>query len=247
MFRAHFNGNGQELITTGYGGSAWIWSPNGKKIREFQLHRAATTEARFLPSTNANGPGYVSSSDDGRVALTSSTGQPLWTNQFIGTARQVIANRDASLIIASSDNGQLHFIRPSKSRTSAIVNSYQTTHGRINRLAFSLDQTQIAVAGRDGFVSIWSHVGSQIKRLKASDMGPSRGGVYCGKTRPTLFTIGDDGIVRQWSMSGVLLDSYLLSSDIKLTGIDCSPTKPEVAVVDSKGRTWILSISPNHP
>ena len=246
MFRAHFNFNGQKLITTGYDGTAWIWSANGKRLRTLQLHRAATAEVQFLPPIDTEGPGYVSGSDDGSVVLTSSTGKPLWIGQFIGTTRQVIGNRDASLIIAGTDDGGLHFIQPSISRTTAVVNSYQTSHGRINRLEFSPDQSQIAVSGRDGFVSIWTLSGSQIKRLKASNLGPSRGGVYCSSMSQTLLTIGDDGVVRQWSMSGNLLNSHKLSSDIKLTGIDCSPSASEAAVVDSKGQAWILSISPNH-
>lgn len=245
MFNAHFNAIGTELITTGYDGTVWVWSPRGERLRAYQMHRAATTEAQFLPSLDGELPGYATSSDDGQIVIRNSEGKSLWVGQFVGTARQVISNHDGSLIIASSDSGQLHFIRPSNKRTSASVDSYQTPHGRINQIAFSNDQQRIVVAGKDGTATIWTLTGKQQQRLKASTIGWSRGGVYCNTHGQSVLTVGDDGIVREWSTSGLLVDSLRLSSAMKLSGIDCSPDGRQAVVIGSDGELWILSVSPN--
>lgn len=245
MFKAHFSPDGSQLLTTGYDGSVWIWTPQGKLVQRLALHRAATAEARFLPVRSTFN--LVSSSDDGQVVIRNPAGVPLWSAQFAGTARQFAITRDGALIVASSDNGQLHFIRPAASRTSAQVNSVQTSHGRMNRIAFSPDQSLLAAAGIDGRVSLWTTAGERVGLLSASEHGWSRGAVFCSLPGKPLLTIGDDGVVREWSSSGVVEDSLSLSKDSSLTSIDCSPDGRRAVVVGSRGQLWLLSITPSHP
>lgn len=247
MFKAHFRSDGKELITTGYDGSAWIWSLNGERLRHLSFHRAATAEARFLSANAISPAGFVSSSDDGQVVIRDPDGQPIWSRLFTGTARQFVINQDANLIIASTDDGQLHLIRPSANRRSASVRTLQTDHGRINRIAFSPDQTQFAVAGVDGSVTIWKLNGQSLQRLPASSSGWSRGAVYCPTRSGGLLTIGDDGMLKQWSPSGLLIDSLRLSPHASLTSVDCSSNGQLASVVSSKGDLWLVSVRSGQP
>jgi WD40 repeat protein len=243
MFKAHFSPDGSELLTTGYDGTVWIWTPQGKPLKRLSVHRAATAEARFYGNPTQEAFDLVTSSDDGQVVIRDLDGTPRWSAQYSGTARQFAINRDGSLIVASSDNGQLHFIRPHASRTSADVNSVQTPHGRINRIAFSPDQSLIAVAAIDGRVSLWSPSGDRVTLLSASAHGWSRGAAFCSIPGSPLLTIGDDGVVREWTPSGTLKDSITLTSDSSLTSIDCSPDGRRAVVVGSNGQLWLLSVT----
>lgn len=244
MFRAHFRSDGQQIITTGYDGSAWIWSPTGERLKALSFHRAATADARFLPVTRSSPAGFVSSSDDGQVVIRDSDGLPLWSGLFVGTARQLAVNQSATLIIASTDNGQIHLISPSPDRRSAKVKSVNTIHGRINRISLSPDQTRFAVAGTDGSVTVWQLNGRQLQTLSASSSGWSRGAVYCSSSSGDLLTIGDDGILKQWSRTGVLIDSLRLSQQTSLTSIDCAPNGGVASVVSSNGDLWLVSVRP---
>jgi len=247
MFKAHFRSDGQELITTGYDGSAWIWSLNGERLRSLSFHRAATAEARFLPANSTSPAGFVSSSDDGQLVIRGPDGQPRWSRLFTGTARQFVINQDADLIIGSTDDGQLHLINPSNDRRSATVRTVKTNHGRINRIAFSPDQTRFAVAGVDGSVTIWGLNGQSLQRLPASSSGWSRGAVYCPSRSGDLLTIGDDGTLQQWSPNGSLIDSLRLTRQASLTSVDCSSNGELASVVSSKGDLWLVSVRSDQP
>lgn len=244
MFNAHFSPDGRQLITTGYDGSAWIWSLGGQRLHRYSLHRAATAEARFLPSSTGANANLVSSSDDGQIVIRDLQGQPTWHGQFVGTARQFSINSTNSLIVASSDDGQLHLIRPNAKRSAAEVFSFQTPHGRINQISLSPDEQRFAVAGTDGGVTVWNLDGSQAFALRASTHGWSRGVSFCQPTTGPLLTIGDDGVVREWSRAGTLLSSLQLSSRSNLTSIDCSANGRQAAVVGSRGELWLLAVNP---
>ena len=243
MFRAHFNADGQSLITTGYDGSGWIWSRTGQLLERTQLHRAATADVFFLPATPSAAAGLVSSSDDGTVVLHDGQGERLWSAQFSGTTRQLRPSAAASIIAASSDNGQIHLLTPAKDRRSASVRSFQTPHGRINLLRFSPDGSQLAAAGTDGTVSLSSLNGNLQQRIKASDSGWSRGMSYCPGATTTLLTIGDDGTLRQWSQQGQLISSLALSPNQALTAVDCSPHGRQAAVVNAAGQLWLIAVT----
>jgi len=246
MFRAHFSADGQSLITTGYDGSAWIWSRSGQELQRLQLHRAATADAYLLSPTATAPAGLVSSSDDGTVVLHDSQGSTLWSASFSGTTRQLRPTSSTGLIAASSDNGQIHLITPDPQRRSATVRSFQTPHGRINLLRFSPDQRQLAAAGIDGTVSIYNLDGRLLQRLRVSEKGWSRGLSYCaGSPSPSLLSIGNDGTLRQWSPQGTLITSLQLSPQSPLTAVDCSPNGRQAAVANAAGRLWLVGVSGN--
>jgi len=244
MFRAHFSDDGQRLVTSGYDGSAWIWNRQGRLVKKLQLHRAATADVFLLPSSDIAGFGLVSSSDDGSVVMRNSQGERLWSAQFSGTTRQLRPNASADLIAASSDNGQIHLVKPRGDRRSAMVSSFQTPHGRINLLRFSPDQTELAAAGTDGTVSLSSLQGTLLRRMKVSESGWARGISYCGTgMSSSLLTVGDDGTLRQWTREGKLLSHLVLSPQISLTAVDCNASGREAAVVNASGQLWLIDVS----
>lgn len=244
MFRAHFSVDGQSLITTGYDGSAWIWSRGGQPLQRLQLHRAATADAYLLAPTSTAPAGLVSSSDDGTVVLRDNQGAVLWSASFSGTTRQLRISPGGGLIAASSDNGQIHLITPDPQRRSATVRSFQTPHGRINLLRFSPDQRQLAASGSDGTVSISDLNGRLLRRLRVTEKGWSRGVSYCvGSPSPTLLSIGNDGTLRQWSDQGRLLSTLKLSPRAPLTAVDCSPSGRQAAVANAAGQLWLVGVS----
>ena len=255
MFNAHFSRDGREIITTGYDGSAWVWTEGGQKLRAYALHRAAVAEARFYPAGARATTGLISSSDDGQVVVRDGNGQPLWSGLYPGTARQFSLSPDGQLIVASSDNGQLHFIRPSATRRQAQVQSIQTPHGRINQLAFSPDSRLILAAGTNGKVTLWTTGGQQLLSLAASTRGWSRGAVFCSAGTNAVMTIGDDGTLRSWTRSGQLTESLVLSTSSALTSLDCSADGSHAVVSGSQGEVWLLNLlatpsptqSPTHP
>ena len=244
MFNAHFSADGREIITTGYDGTAWVWSVAGQKLRAYPLHRAAVAEARFYPASSAAAAGLISSSDDGQVVVRDANGQPLWSGLYSGTARQFSLSPDGQFIVASSDSGQLHVIRPSATRRQAQVQSIQTPHGRINQLAFSPDSTLLVAAGTDGTVTLWTTGGQQLLSLAASTRGWSRGAVFCSATGPNaVLTIGDDGTLRSWTRSGQLTESLVLSTSSALTSLDCSADGRRAVVSGSQGEVWLVNLS----
>lgn len=243
MFNAHFSANGSEIITTGYDGTAWVWTVSGQIIRAYSLHRAAVAEARFYPASAATAAGMISSSDDGQVVIRAGSGEPLWSGIYPGTARQFSLSPDGQLIVASSDNGQLHFIRPAATRRQARVYSVQTTHGRINQLSFSPDASLVMAAGSDGMVTLWSTGGRQRLSLPASSRGWSRGAVFCSAGGTMLLTIGDDGTLRSWTRSGRLRESLVLSKSSALTSLDCSADGRRAVVAGSQGEVWLVNPS----
>lgn len=237
MFRAHFSSDGATLLTTGYDGSVRLWSTDGALRKALQFHRAATADARFLTQP----PGYVSSSDDGTVVIRDLAGQATWSSQFIGTVRQLVVSPSGSLIVATSDDGQIHFINMNTASTPPQVSSVQTPHGRINRVVFSPSGDQLAVAGVDGSASVWTLLGQRLNTVAASTRGWSRGAVFCDGYPSLLYTIGDDGFVRSWTSSGTLVDSLRLSPATSLTSLDCSRFGRHLAVTGSNGHVWLLS------
>lgn len=244
MFRAHFSGDGQQLITSGYDGSGVVWSRSGQRLQRLQLHRAATADVFLLPPTPTATAALVSGSDDGTVVLRNREGELLWSAQFSGTTRQLRPNPSATLIAASSDNGQIHLVTPAADRRSATVRSFQTPHGRINLLRFSPDQRQLAAAGTDGTVSLSALNGTLQRSLKVTDVGWARGMSFCGATpQASLLTVGDDGTLRQWSPQGHMLASLSLSPKVPLTAVDCSVNGRQAAVVNAAGRLWMLAVS----
>ena len=244
MFRAHFSGDGQQLITSGYDGSGVVWSRSGQRLQRLQLHRAATADVFLLPPTPTATAALVSGSDDGTVVLRNREGELLWSAQFSGTTRQLRPNPSATLIAASSDNGQIHLVTPAADRRSATVRSFQTPHGRINLLRFSPDQRQLAAAGTDGTVSLSALNGTLQRSLKVTDVGWARGMSFCGTTpQASLLTVGDDGTLRQWSPQGHMLASLSLSPKVPLTAVDCSVNGRQAAVVNAAGRLWMLAVS----
>jgi WD40 repeat protein len=244
MFRAHFSSDGKQLVTSGYDGSAWVWSPSGQLLQRLQVHRAATADVFLLPATPAATAALVSGSDDGTVVLHNRQGELLWSAQFSGTTRQLRPNATATLIAASSDNGQIHLVTPAADRRSATVRSFQTPHGRINLLRFSPDQRQLAAAGTDGTVSLSALNGTLQRSLKATDSGWARGMSFCGATpKASLLTVGDDGTLRQWSPQGQLLASLSLSPKVPLTAVDCNANGRQAAVVNAAGQLWLLAVT----
>ena len=186
----------------------------------------------------------VSGSDDGTVVLRNREGELLWRAQFSGTTRQLRPNPSATLIAASSDNGQIHLVTPAADRRSATVRSFQTPHGRINLLRFSPDQRQLAAAGTDGTVSLSALNGTLQRSLKVTDVGWARGMSFCGATpQASLLTVGDDGTLRQWSPQGHMLASLSLSPKVPLTAVDCSVNGRQAAVVNAAGRLWMLAVT----
>ena len=247
MFRAHFSTDGRQIITTGYDGTAWTWSRSGDTLRKFAFHRAATAEARFFPASPKASGGFVSSSDDGQVVFRDADGVPTWSSQFIGTARQLAIHPNLSLVVAGTDDGQLHLVSPSLDRRTAKVDTVRTPHGRINRISFSPDQTRVALAGIDGSVTLWDLNGRLQNSLKASASGWSRGVVYCLTQPASLLTIGDDGRVQQWSTTGRLQSSLQLTNTSNLTSVDCSADGRQAVVVSSTGDLWMLSVTGAQP
>ena len=243
MFNAHFSADGREIITTGYDGTAWVWTVAGQKLRSYPLHRAAVAEARFYPASAAAAAGLISSSDDGQVVVRDGNGQPLWSGLYPGTARQFSLSPDGQFIVASSDSGQLHVIRPSANRRQARVQSIQTPHGRINQLAFSPDSTLLVAAGTDGKVTLWTTGGQPLLSLTASSRGWSRGAVFCSAGANAVLTIGDDGTLRSWSRSGRLMESLVLSTSSALTSLDCSADGRRAVVSGSQGEVWLLNLT----
>jgi centriolar protein POC1 len=243
MFNAHFNGVGDQIVTTGYDGSVWIWDSQGQRLYAHALHQAAVAEARFFDGPSGFGPGLITSSDDGQFVIRHANGAPLWSTQFSGTARQFSISPSSDLIVASSDDGQLHLIRPHPAAKTASVTSLQTPHGRINQVSFSPDARQFAVAGKDGTVSIWTRDGTPKFSLQASRSGWSRGAAYCATSPSVLLTIGDDGNLMEWSRTGQLLGSLRLSQTSSLTSIDCSPAGRHVSIVGSQGELWLVAIT----
>lgn len=245
MFRAHFSGDGQSVITTGYDGTGWVWTrTGGEPVRRLQLHRAATADAYLLPPGSARTAEVVSGSDDGTVVISRADGQTLWSRQFSGTTRQLRPSQSADLIAASSDNGQLHLISPSPDRRSATVRSIQTPHGRINLIRFNPAQSEVATAGADGTITLTPLDGQPQQRLVASTKGWSRGVAYCAGSPTTILSIGDDGVLRQWTQRGQLLASLSLSPSAPLTGVDCSASGRQAVVVNGTGQLWLLSVNP---
>jgi WD40 repeat protein len=244
MFNAHFNAVGDQIVTTGYDGSVWIWDSHGQRLHAHSLHQAAVAEARFLDGPSGFGPGLITSSDDGQLVIRDANGAPLWSTQFSGTARQFSISPSSDLIVASSDDGQLHLIRPLPTAKTASVTSLQTSHGRINQVSFSPDARQLAVAGKDGTVSVWTGDGTPMFSLQASRSGWSRGAAYCATRPSVLLTIGDDGNLMEWSRTGQLLGSLRLSPTSSLTSIDCSPAGRHVSIVGSQGELWLVAITP---
>ena len=244
MFRAHFSGDGQQLVTSGYDGSAWVWSRSGQRLQRLQLHRAATADVFLLPPTPQASAALVSGSDDGTVVLRNRQGELLWSAQFSGTTRQLRPNASATLIAASSDNGQIHLVTPAADRRSATVRSFQTPHGRINLLRFSPDQRQVLAAGTDGTVSLSALNGTLQRSLKVTDVGWARGMSFCGATpQASLLTVRDDGTLRQWSPQGRLLSSLDLSPKVPLTAVDCSGNGRQAAVVNAAGQLWLVAVT----
>ena len=245
MFNAHFNSTGDQIVTTGYDGSVWIWDLQGQRLHALALHQAAVAEARFLDAPMSFGSGLITSSDDGQLVIRDLKGARLWSTQFFGTARQFVISPSSDLIVASSDDGQLHLISPHSEPQTASVASLQAPHGRVNQVSFSPDAHHIAVAGKDGTVSVWNREGVLSFSLEASRFGWSRGATYCTTNPPVLLTIGDDGILKEWSRSGQLLSSLRLSNISGLTSVDCSPTGNQASVVGSQGELWLVSITPS--
>ena len=243
MFNAHFNAAGDQIVTTGYDGSVWIWDLQGQRLYAHVLHQAAVAEARFFPAPTGVGSGLITSSDDGQLVLRDSTGDRLWSTQFSGTARQFVISPSSDLIVASSDDGQLHLVRPLPAMRSATVTSLQTPHGRINQVSFSPDGRHIAVAGKDGMVSVWTREGTPMLSLQASPTGWSRGATYCPSRPSVLLTIGDDGTLKQWSGTGQLLSALRLTVTSSLTSLDCSPTGQYVSIVGSQGELWLVAVT----
>ena len=182
--------------------------------------------------------------DDGTVVISRADGQTLWSRQFSGTTRQLRPSRTADLIAASSDNGQLHLISPSPDRGSAEVRSIQTPHGRINLIRFNPGQSEVATAGADGTISLTPLDGKPQQTLVASTKGWSRGVAYCAGSLTTILSIGDDGMLRQWSQRGQLLASLTLSPSAPLTGVDCSSSGRQAVVVNGTGQLWLLNVNP---
>lgn len=245
MFNAHFNATGDQILTTGYDGSVWIWDNQGQRIHAYSLHQAAVAEARFLSEPTTFAPGLVTSSDDGQLVIRDANGQRLWTSQFSGTARQFAISPTSDLIVATSDNGQIHLISPLPAPQYASVTSLQIPHGRVNQVSFSPDGRQITLAGKDGNVSVWTREGVPMFTLRASRSDWSRGATYCDSSPPVLLTIGDDGILTEWSRSGQMISSLQLSTTSSLTSIDCSPTGRQASIVGSQGELWLVSLTPS--
>jgi centriolar protein POC1 len=245
MFNAHFNPTGDQIVTTGYDGSVWIWDLQGQRLRALAAHQAAVAEARFLDAAAGFSSGLITSSDDGQLVIHNLNGDRLWSTQFSGTARQFVISPSSDLIVASSDDGQLHFISPRPEPQIASVVSTRAPHGRANQLSFSPDARHIAVAGKDGTVSIWNRDAVPMFSLKASASGWSRGADYCTTNPSILLTIGDDGMLKEWSRTGQLLSSLRLSKTSSLTSLDCSPTGQQASIVGSQGELWLVSITPS--
>ena len=242
MFNAHFNRKGSQFLTTGYDGSAWLWDRNGTLLQKFFIHKAAVADARFL-GDNGN---FVSSSDDGLVVLRNPKGQPTWIGMYPGTTRQLAATPEGNLVVAASDDGQLHLITRGRTGKTAKVKSLQTPHGRMNQLSISADGKRIAASGIDGTVSIWDLQGQMLGRLIATTKGWAVGGVFCNTEPGLLLTAGDDGVVREWSQAGKYLGELKLSVTSRLTKLDCAPNGRMAAAVGSSGELWLIEVTPLH-
>ena len=242
MFNSHFNRKGSQFLTTGYDGSVWLWDRNGTLLQKFFIHKAAVSDARFL-GDNGN---FVSGSDDGTVVLRNPKGQPMWIGIYPGTTRQLAATSEGNLVVAASDNGQLHIIVRDQTGKIAKVKSFQTPHGRMNQLSISADGKKIAASGIDGTVTIWDLQGKMLGRLKATTKGWADGGVFCNTERDLLLTAGDDGVVREWSQAGKYLGELKLSTTSRLTKLDCAPNGRMAAAVGSSGELWLIEVTPLH-
>ena len=238
MFNAHFNNKGSQILTTGYDGSAWLWNQDGHLVKKYALHKAAVADARFV----GNKGDFVSSSDDGQVVLRNPEGAATWSGIFPGTARQLVVSPQGHLVVSSSDNGRLHLIHLSAAGETERTSSFQTPHGRINQLSISADGRKIAASGIDGSVTTWDLDGNLQFRLKATSKGWADGGTFCKTQQGPLLTIGDDGILQEWSLLGQRLAQLKLSNSSRLTKVDCAPNGKLAAVVGSQGELWIVKI-----
>ena len=238
MFNAHFNNQGSQILTTGYDGSAWLWSKDGVLINKYQLHKAAVADTRFV----GNSGDFVSSSDDGQVVLRNPQGLRTWSGIFPGTARQLVVSPQGNLVVSSSDNGWLHVMHLGNTKEAVRASTFQTPHGRMNQLSINADGTKIAAAGTDGTVTVWDLNGKLQFRLKATSKGWAGGGMFCKTPQGPFLTVGDDGVLKEWSLLGKQLAQLKLSTSSRLTKVDCAPNGQLAAVVGSQGELWIIEI-----
>lgn len=241
MFNAHFNRDGTLIITTSYDGTVGLWNTQGGLIKTLPVHKAAVADARFV----GNQGNFVTSSDDGQVVVRQSTGDPIWSGSHPGTARQLVVPPKGNMIVASSDSGSLHLIKLDASGKPIQMSTIKTPHGRINQLSTSADGEAIAASGIDGSVSVWNTKGIMQYQLKASTKGWANGGMFCKTKGGPLLTVGDDGMIQEWTPTGQLLAKRKLSDQSRLTKVDCSPTGKQAAVVGSNGELWLLAITSN--
>lgn len=239
MFNAHFNGKGTLIITTSYNGTVGLWNPQGNLIKTLQVHEAAVADARFV----GNQGHFVSSSDDGQVVLRKADGSVIWSGSHPGTARQLVVSPRGNLIVASSDSGSVHLIRLDQNGKPIQMKTIKTPHGRINQLSTNAEGDTIAASGIDGSVSVWNSQGVLQYQLKASTKGWANGGMFCKRKTGPLLTVGDDGVIQEWTTTGRLVAKRKLSEQSRLTKVDCSPSGDQAAVVGSKGEVWLLAIT----
>ena len=170
-----FSPSGQQIATAGWDGTIRLWTLSREKIDHFKGHKGPVRSVSFSP----NGELLATAGEDGMVCLWNLSLNKKKKCQGRQVSRRwiwsVSFSPNGELLATAGGDGMVRLWNLSETllaqwdiqQSSKPLAQWDSQQGKVTSVSFSPDGQQIATAGWDGTVRLWTHSGNRLAKWNA--------------------------------------------------------------------------------